>query len=322
MRLLTVGPTSVGFLLLCFGTASAAPFPTLDQNPLLAGFGSPGPMPAHIPAANSWDWAADFNWASSAIVQSSSRESLIVDAETRELRLSLAHSFGDRWAVRLEAPYRYTGAGTLDSFIDSWHDFFSLPEGMRPDLPQNDLRVAYERDGETIVDARSSAQGIGDVSAAVGYQWRSDEDSSLAAWLRIELPTGDADDFAGSGGTDVSLAIAGEHRIGERWAAFGQATVTYLGHSDLFAQQQKDLVWSGLAGIGVDVWRGLELKAQLDAHTASFDDTDLDYLSEAVILTVGGAWKFRSGWQLDLGVSEDIAVDASPDVVFVIGVRR
>ena len=82
------------------------------------------------------------------------------------------------------------------------------------------------------------------------------------------------------------------------------------------------MLFRSLAGLGVNVWRGLELKLQFDAHSAVFDNTALDFLGEAVILTVGGMYRFESGWILDAAVSEDIAVDASPDVVFVVGLRR
>ncbi|HMN45056.1 MAG TPA: DUF3187 family protein [Povalibacter sp.] len=302
--------------------ASADPFPTRDQNPLLAGFGIPHPLPSRLESADTWTMAADFNWGSSALLQQADDEDLLVDAETRELRLTLGRALSDRWTVQLQLPYRYTGAGSLDSFIDSWHDFFGLPEGERPNLPRDQFRIAYERDGVALLDFGSSVAGLGDLSANIGYQWLATADTHVAAWASLKLPTGDADDLTGSGAMDATLALAAERRFGERWSAFGQLAATYLGEGDLLPQLQRSVVWSGLAGIDVNVWRGLALKLQFDAHTAAFDDTGLDYLGDALILTVGGAWKFASGWQIDFGVSEDIAVETSPDVVFVLGLRR
>ena len=95
-------------LLVAAGTASAAPFPTRDQNPLLAGYGLPVPLPARLTTANQWRFAADLNWSSSAIAQSNDTEALIVDAETRELRLTAGRGFADRWMFQLQVPYRYT----------------------------------------------------------------------------------------------------------------------------------------------------------------------------------------------------------------------
>jgi hypothetical protein len=60
----------------------------------------------------------------------------------------------------------------------------------------------------------------------------------------------------------------------------------------------------------------------VDAHTAVFETSALDFLNEAVILNLGGAIQLNHHWTLTLGLSEDVMVEASPDVVFVIGVRR
>lgn len=280
------------------------------------------PMPAQIVPSDGLQFGADLNWGSSAIAQTSEREALIVDAETRELRMTVGRGFGERWALQLQLPYRYTGAGNLDSFIDNWHDFFNLPDGMRSDFPRDQFRIAYERNNAVAFDMQSSAAGIGDISADVGYQWLSDADTSVAAWLSLKLPTGDAGKLTGSGASDVALVIAGEQRFGDSWSAFGQLAVTWLGNGDLLPGLQRDVVWSGLAGVGVHLWRGLGFKLQFDAHNAVFDDTAVEFLGDAVILTVGGEYEFESGWRLDAGVSEDISVDASPDVVFVLGVRR
>lgn len=313
---------SVVVLLLLAGTAFASPFPTRDQNPLLAGFGIPMPMASGWETDGQWRVDGTFNWGNSAFVQEASDEGLYVDTETRELRVTIGRAVSDRWAVQLQLPYRYTGAGNLDSFIDSWHDFFGLPEGERPNMPRDQFRLAYERDGAIVFDYTDSRDGLADVSLDVGYRWISTPRASLAAWLSLKLPTGDSDDLTGSGATDIALTLAGERRFGDAWSAFGQFSITALGEGDLLPAQQRDFVISGLAGLGVNVWRGLELKVQFDAHSAAFEDTALDYLGDTLLLTVGGAWKYRSGWQLDFGVSEDIVVEGSPDVVFVLGMSR
>jgi hypothetical protein len=317
---------SLFLLLVSTCTAAAAPFATRDQNPLLAGLGLPRPMPARIAAesegSQGWQLAADFNWGNSAIVQSNARESLIVDAETRELRVTIGRSIADRFAVQLQIPYRHTGAGTLDGFIDNWHSWFSLPEGARPELPVDQYQVTYVRDGMTALDLRSSSSGLADICADVGYQIIAGGATAAAAWLSLKLPTGDADKLTGSGATDLALAIAGEHRFADRWSVFGQAGVSYLGAGDLLADQQRSVVWSALAGVGVSISQRLDLKMQLDAHSAAFDRTELDFLGDTAVLTVGGSYRFSEAWQVEVGVSEDVVVDASPDVVLVLGVRR
>lgn len=304
------------------GAADAEPFAVRDQNPFLAGFGLPSAMPARIASDDrSWSGGLDVSWGSTALVQQSASESLVVDAETREARLTLQKPLSDRLALQLQLPYRYTGAGTLDSFIDSWHDTFGLPDGARSQLPSDAINITYARNRSQRISFTSSAAGLADMQAALGYKVAASEDSALSAWLGVKLPTGDADEFTGSGATDVSFTLAGDHRFDGNWSVFGQAAVTWLGEGDLLPDQQKSVVWSGMAGLSGRVWRGLSLKAQIDAHTAAFD-SDLDFLSEAIVLTVGGDYRFASGWLLNIGVSEDIAVEHSPDVVFLFGMKR
>lgn len=294
-----------------------------DQNPLLAGFGLPGPMPTRLSDSQTrgWDGRLDLSWGSTALIQQSGSETLVVDAETREARLTLQAPLSGRFSFQLQLPYRYTGAGSLDGFIDGWHDAFGLPEGARSELPSDDINITYVRDRYRQLSMTSSVSGLADVQASLGYDVVASNESALAAWLNVKLPTGNADKLTGSGATDVSFTLAGERRLNDRWSTFGQASITWLGDGDLLSYKQRSVVWSGLAGLSGQVWRGLSLKAQIDAHTAAFD-SDLDFLGEAIVLTVGGDYRFASGWRMDLGVSEDIAVERSPDVVFLFGVKR
>ena len=307
-------------LLLATGVACAEPFPTRDQSPLLAGFGIPMPMPARIGNKGEWSVATDLNWASTAIAETRGAETLICDAETREMRLTLRHTVTDRLALQLQVPYRYTGGGTLDSFIDSFHDVTGTPVGARSDLPTDQIRIQYARFGTTPLNVTSSSSGLADIHAGVGWMVAQTSAYALSTWLDIKLPTGDAQKLTGSGATDVSLTIGGERQLTDRWSTFGQAAMTWLGEGDL-ALPQRSLLWSGLAGIEWRAWRSLSLKVQLDAHSAAFD-SDLDFLSEPLILTAGGDYRLGSGWRFDFGLSEDIAAEKSPDVVFIFGVRR
>ncbi|MFC4311216.1 DUF3187 family protein [Steroidobacter flavus] len=310
-------PIAVGHL----ARNAGAPFVVRDQNPLLAGFGVPSTMPSRL--TSGFAGGLDLYWGSTAIMQSHGDEALLVDAETREARAILEGKLTDRVGWRLQLPYRYTGGGSLDSFIDSWHDTFGLPDGARSALPRDQIAIAYTRAGTRELNVTSSSSGLADIQAALGYELHSAPGSALTAWLDVKLPTGDADKLTGSGAADVSFVLAGQHSpLNSRWTVFGQAGVTYLGDGDLLpSDQQRSVVWSGMAGVSVLAWRGLSLKAQIDAHSAAYD-SDLDFFSNAVVLTVGGDYLFKSGWRLDLGVSEDIAVEHSPDVVFVLGIHQ
>jgi hypothetical protein len=289
-------------------------FPVRDQNPLLAGFGLPAALPVEMPRPNSWAFEAGFAWGNSAILQANTRETLIVDAETRELRIVVARGFGDGYAIRIEAPYRQTTGGSLDSFIDKWHDTFGLSEGARPHLPRNAVRIEYERDGQRRLDERTAHSGIGDISLLLGKRFAA---SPFAAWISATLPTGDANAFTGSGSVDISAALAFERSFGGRYGVHAQLAGTWLGKADRLRERQQDIVWSGALGVHARAFANLTLTAQLDAHSAVYDSS-LEFLGEAVTLTVGGSYRLSERWKLSIGVTEDIRVDSTSDVVFVV----
>lgn len=305
--------------LLLAATATASPLPTRDQNPLLAGFGLPRPMPTRSSAE--WQFQADFNWGSSALIQDDARERLLVDAETREVRLTAQGRLTDRLLLAVSVPYRSTNGGSLDGFIDNWHDFFSLPEGARRQFPKDRLHLSYSRDGVAQFDRQGSMSALGDASIAAGWQLNNSTDTALTGWMEIKVPTGSSNDLTGSEAFDISAMIAGEYRWGPRWRVFGQAGITHLGDGDLLAAQQRTWVGTAMAGVSARFWPRVELTVQVDAHTAAFD-SQLDYLGDAMILNLGGAIDLGKRWQLSLGVSEDVMVEASPDVVFVLGIRQ
>jgi len=61
---------------------------------------------------------------------------------------------------------------------------------------------------------------------------------------------------------------------------------------------------------------------QGNAHTAFFKNSELRELSSASIqLLLGGTIAFTDNVSLDLGVSEDVIVNTSPDVAFHFALR-
>ncbi len=145
---------------------------------------------------------------------------------------------------------------------------------------------------------------------------------STSLWLNLKAPTGNSNQLTGSGAFDASLALAHERILSSRWLAFAQIAGTYLGSGDLLSNQQRHWVGAGLLGFDYRYSTALTLTAQLDGHTAAFKDSGLTLLGDAWILTLGGEYRWRTHWSAQIGVSEDVKVDASPDVTFVISVGR
>jgi len=299
----------------------ADPLLTRNQHPLVALYGLPLPLAARLPRAGSGSIGATVNWSNIATTDTTDRSSYTLDGEVFEVRLQAGHALGERFAVQGQLAWRQLSGGSLDSLVESWHDLFGLPNGSRDRLPEDALLIEYRSGESTLLRVDDESSGLADLPLSLGYQLAASERGAVATWLTIKVPTGKAEDLTGSGAVDVALSLAGERQLSERWQLFGQANVAWLGEGDVLADLQQDFAGSLLAGTTWKAWRGLELTAQLEANTAVMDTgTDLD--GDAVVLTLGGRYRTDAGWAFDFGFSEDLQIDASPDIVFVFGVQR
>ena len=301
--------------------AGAGPFQVRNQNPLLAPFGLPAPLPARLPEPGAALASAQLHWGSAAHGESNGDEDFLVDAEMLELRLRYTRSLGPRIAVYAELPWRRTWEGVLDDAIDGWHDLTGLPGEARDEFPDDRLLIEYVVAGDPVYRFDQPGSGLADIPVGVGYQLFASGDAALAAWLSVKAPVGDVDELTGSGAADVALSVAGERALSSHVRVFGQLDVAYLGDGDLLPALQEDVVWSGMAGISWNAWRTLDLTAQLAANSRVFD-AEGALAGDALVLVFGGSWRTAGGWRLDLSVSEDVDVNASPDVVFNFGVAK
>ena len=304
------------------GLLVAEPLVTMNQNPMVLPYGLPLPLPARLASDGAGRYGIVANWSNTATEESSGRWEATIDAETFDLRLRGEYAFGERWSVMAELPWRSIGGGSLDGAIESWHDFWGLPEGDRKNMPQDRYLIEAQVDGQTVLLYDDDASGIADIPLRVGYQLLADEKSAVSAWLSVDLPTGDADDLLGSGATDVVASVAAQSQVAEHWQVFGQFDVAWLGDGDIVPQYQESWVVAGLAGVTWNAWRALDLTVQLYANSQVFDIPVTGLSGDAVVLGFGGTWRTEHGWRFDIGMNEDVQVEASPDATFYALVQK
>lgn len=314
------GAALAGCCLVC-APAQADPLLTRNQHVLTKLFGIPAPLPARLPQPGSGVATLTLNWSSFASIDDGGSASATLDGEVVDVRARIDHALAPRWAWHAELAWQELSGGSLDSLVDNWHETFGMGGGARNRLPQDQLLVEYVVDGVTRLRVDEDGSGIADIPVSVGYQVSESEQSAVAAWLSVKLPTGEAERLGGSGAVDVALTVSATRNVADSWQVFGQASAAWLGEGDLLPDEQQDLAGAVLAGVTWRATPAFDLTAQIEANTAVFDTgTDLD--GDAVVLTLGGTFRTSSGWRFDLGFSEDVLVDASPDFVLIAGVGR
>lgn len=325
------------FLMLCLyaGGVSAAdmevtPFRMINGSPMVQIFGLPAQTSATVAPAGRTRLSLTQDVASNYTYSNTGREQILLDGESYRWSLSARYGIGDRFEVGLEIPYILTGGGFLDGFIEGWHSTFGLPQGGRDTAPRDRLQYRYTRDGVKKLDMRNSGSGVGDISLLAAVRLYDSHDSavhdSLALRTTVKLPTGDSAALRGSGSTDFTVSLCGSMNSFTEWgtlALYGSIGGMAMTRGKVLADQQKQLAAFGTAGIGWGVTEWLSFKFQTNLNTPMYRSSSLPELSRnAVMLILGGALKLPGGYVLDIGMSEDVIVATSPDVVFHLGVSR
>jgi len=168
----------------------------------------------------------------------------IADLDLEGWNYTLEYQQGTRWGeLSVRVPIRDNTHGFMDNIIDGWHGLLGLPRGDRPDYPANDYHFLIRNADGAVLNFPSDRLGIADVSLAWKGEITSSPRSTLAYRAAVKLPTGDANDGLGSGGTDFGVGLAYE-RLWHRWAGYANLNYIFIGTPD-FAGFEANNVWTG-----------------------------------------------------------------------------
>lgn len=302
-----------------------APFLSSNLNPLVLVYSPPVAEDAQLGKVGSLQFALQTEVANSFTERSNGTESVFIDGETHRATARLRYNVSGVLEFGIAIPYISHESGRLDELIEDWHDTWGLPDGSRPEFEQDQLRYYYSDASGDLVRLEESTGGVGDVRLTVAYQLASTDSRHWAVRGSVKLPTGKVEDLTGSESTDIALSLSVTERnlfASADWVLHASGGLLWLGNSDLLAERREDWVGFGSATVSWRVRPAINLKVQLDAHSA-FYDSDLKELGAASVqLIVGGAVGVGKGWIVDIAVSEDVAVDTAPDVAFLLGLNK
>lgn len=307
------------FLCLLFSAlVNARPFLTQDQNPFSLIHGQPQPVAAQLPTSGSTQWSLTLDITNTLNSESTGNESLLIDYESYNLRYALLHGLNENWALRVDIPVIHFGGGFLDNTIDSWHEFFGLPQANRPHVADDQYLINYTRNGQTVIRFDTPHSDLGDIQLALGRNIAQKKDSALSLWFSIDLPTGDQSHLSGNDGSDYALWLAGDYRFHPEWHIDTNVGILWPSKSQLEALAVEDQVYFGYVGIEWQPHPVFDLRLQFNGHTRFHKDTQLKLLGTTHNLTFGGRLHVGECSDIDLAASEDIKVGATPDVSFLI----
>ena len=180
------------------------------------------------------------------------------DVEVHRLTVDVRRSFGRRLELGLRTSIVDAGAGVFDPVIEGFHELFGFRQSGRPQSLQNDYGLYFRRDGQggpssygdrlRFIRFDEPGPGLGETVASLkwGFGARS------AAWrhavqVQVKLPTGNDDDFYGTGSVDMAVQYLAS-RPWRRWTLYGNAGYARLGGHDLLKLAPQDIATFAIAG--------------------------------------------------------------------------
>ncbi|MFT6874717.1 MAG: hypothetical protein ACI9XK_002049 [Granulosicoccus sp.] len=266
------------------------------------------------------EWQFSFEHSNQYMGGSNEEETLLLDGETSELIIRHRQRLGA--CVQLEAvvPFIQHSGGSFDKAIDKWHRVFGLPDANRSNAPYGALNYTYADSNGVGVRLDSAQSGIGDIQVSVQrslgcYATADSNGSESIVRLGLKLPTGALEELRGSGEFDLFADIQSPVLSkGEKWRFGAAIGALYLGQADLIAEQNT-LVAYGTFGAQYVLTSRYRLLTQLDWHTPFFQSELTELGSGVVSLSAGVRFLGPADQTLELTISEDVAVDTTPDIV-------
>jgi len=302
----------------------ATPIYVANQNPFVQIFGLPKPEPGTITPKGRLDAGFLYYVSNNAIKNDD--ETLIWDGETAQYNFRVRYGFSDQLELGVDVPFIDHSGGYLDSVIRQFHRMFGYPNDRQEQFDKNQIHYKVDEKG-TGFEMQERQSGLGDIrfSAAIPLFSKSlHSQRYLALRPLLKLPTGDSQHLLGSGGTDVSMSLAYsdyETLGGINTVLSANCGVIYMGNTKVLRGLQRH--FAGYGGVSLD-WlatKHLEFKLQLDMHSA-FYESEFKQLGSSIQLLAGGTARLPGEVLLDLGMSQQVVTDSTPDLGLYLSLRH
>lgn len=278
-----------------------------NEASLARGFGLP-PVGAYALAEDA-RWRFGLDLSNEYHAGQAGSETVVLDGETARYSIDYRHRIGQRLELGFELPLLHQSGGSLDSTIETWHSWFSLPNGGREDAPQGQYQFVYLDGQQRRLDVSETGTRLGELRLTAG--WALSPRSALRA--SVKLPTGDAEALAGNDALAAALWLDHGWTRGS-FNAYLSGGALYAARGEVLPEQQRQWLLLGGGGMAWQAWPALRLIAQLNWHTPLYEDVEEDALKRPGIqLGIGGAIRLGARSELMLGFQEDPAVASSPD---------
>ncbi len=247
------------------------------------------------------------------------RAAFFFDGEIVRTSLNLYYGFHDRFQLGVEVPFLSMGGGELDGFIQNFHDNFGFSNAGRDAFPRDSFQYALSAGGNTTLSSeRPDGLGLGDITLRAKIKLLKEVKGhpALALAVAYKLPTGDVDEFLGSGHPDYGVNALLSKAVSRRGYIYGNLGYVRLGDWALLPDLETSDIYSFLAGYEHATTARLSLVGQVLVSSSPFREVageDLGGMSYEA--TAGIKYDFHPSVEFVFSFTENfLNFDSSPDI--------
>lgn len=193
-----------------------------------------------------------------------------------------------------------------------------LPRANRPFVENNQYDISYVLQNQVLINPDKDSTALGDLQIAAAHSLVENDSTTMSIWASLKLPTGDKNRLSSNGATDISAWLALNQKLTDSWLLNLNAGGVILGAGEYQNIPVADNVIFGHIMLGWLFTDAINLKVQLQGHTSYYEQSQLKILGSTYFLIFGGSIKINRCQQLDIAMSEDLKVNASPDASLLI----
>lgn len=307
------------------------PFPIRTHNPLYLQTVTLLPERAVVEPHGSWSIEFSNSYSNLFELGISPEAEMLLDMEMWRLSWRAAYGFRPGWEIATEIPLIRLHGGFLDSFVQTFHNTFGLPNGGRNLVADEGFSFRVTRNGQVLYSVDKESMNLQDVSLYLKHQFL-DEDRArpgLAARFALKAPTGDRGEGMGSGNPGFGMGIAAEksHR---RWHGYLNLNYLVEGGNEVLDTFVVSEIFDAVLAAEFSISRRVALLGQLVGGTPRLKNMGLKIWDRVPLDLIIGFRGLHPGWFRgknffwQIAFSED-PIDKSPSIDFTawasVGVR-
>jgi hypothetical protein len=297
------------------------PFPVRNFNPLQQlVLNMPGDRAAVL-APGTFDVRLELAETAAVYYEASVSANAQVKFETLRNGLFLRYGVTSRLEIGLEVPVLYRYTGFMSGLIEGVERATTGISPARAALSHVSYAYNITRNGQQIVNGTNGALGFGDSMVQAKYLVFRETSTMPALSLRtaIKLPTGDEDEFFGSGSPDFGVGLAVEKALGSHWILHGNLNGVFP--TGRVAGMPLHPTVTGIAAAEYLWSENLALTLQFDYYTTPFRHVGLEVFDKGVSEVVAGfSYRFADHWLWQVYAIENVDFITGGAADFTMGV--